>query len=39
MMMHAKAGDETLEKKIYRWSLYGIPIATLVAYALLFLVP
>ena len=38
MMMHAKAGDEKLAKRIYRWSLYGIPLATLAAYAMLFIV-
>jgi len=39
MMMHAKAGDENLEKKIYRLSLYGIPLLALFGYALLFIVP
>lgn len=39
MMMHAKAGDEKLEKKIYKWTLYGIPVFTFAGYALLFLVP
>jgi len=38
MMMHAKAKDETLEKKIYIWSLYGIPLFTVLGYILLFLV-
>jgi hypothetical protein len=38
MMMHAKSGDETLEKKIFRWSLYGIPLFTVIGYILLFLV-
>ncbi|MCX8175540.1 MAG: hypothetical protein N3E51_05035 [Candidatus Micrarchaeota archaeon] len=37
MMMHAKAGEERLEKQIYRWSLYGIPAFAAIGYALLFL--
>jgi hypothetical protein len=38
MMMHAKHNDATLEKKIYSVSLYGIPLLTLVGYAVLFFV-
>lgn len=37
MIMYAKAGDEKLEKKIYTWSLYLIPLVTLLGYAVLFL--
>ncbi len=37
MMRHAKAKDEAMLNKIYRYSLYGIPALTLVFYAGLFL--
>ena len=36
MMMHAKRNDAVLEKKIYEISLYGIPLLTVIGYALLF---
>ncbi len=37
MMRHAKKKDEEMLEKIYRWSLYGIPVLTLIGYLLLFL--
>ena len=38
MMMHGKAGEEALVKKIYLWSLYLIPLLTVLGYALLFVI-
>ncbi len=38
MMMHAKRDDARLEKKIYDISLVGIPLLTLIGYALLFVI-
>lgn len=37
MMMHAKSGEEGLVKKLYRSSLFGIPVLAVAAYSLLFL--
>lgn len=37
MMMHAKKGEEKLVRKLYRYSLYGIPTLALAAYLLLFI--
>jgi hypothetical protein len=36
MMVHAKRGDARLEKKIYVYSIYGIPLLAALGYAALF---
>ena len=38
MMIHAKKGDENLERRIYKLSLIGIPALAIIGYAIIFLI-